>query len=125
MHARRFDAFVKLFADRRAARRQATPVVSEEHSIAKTMFLFVQSFRSGSVAPKEGEDGRYTLTLEQGLGQTIYFANRPAREVGTVPTPEFLEGLGFDPDNPPNAALVISDGAGTTDWSADRETTCW
>ncbi len=47
--------------------------------------LFVQSFQSGSIAPVDGAEGRYTVTLEQGLGQTIYFSDRPERIVGTEP----------------------------------------
>ena len=69
--------------------------------------LFIQSFQSGSVVPKDGAEGRYTLTLEQGLGHTIYFSDRPDRIVGAPRPPQFLEGLGFPDDNPPNAALVV------------------
>src|SRR5262249_33852244 len=76
---------------------------------------FVQSFQSGSIAPKAGEDGTYTLTLEHGLGQTLYFSDRPERIVGAKPTPQFLQGLGFLPDNPPNAALVLAAAPGDED----------
>ncbi len=76
--------------------------------------LFLQSFQSGSIAAKEGEEGRYNVTLEQGLGQTIYFSDRPDRIVGASPTPQFLEGLGFPADNPPNAALVLETASGET-----------
>jgi hypothetical protein len=69
-------------------------------------FLFTQSFTSGTWAPKAGEDGVYVLTLTGGPDQTIYFSDRPERIVGTVPMQQFLDGLGFTPDNPPNAALV-------------------
>ncbi len=47
------------------------------------------------------------MTLAQGLGQTIYFSDRPERIVGTSPTTTFLAGLGFSAENPPNAALVV------------------
>ncbi len=77
--------------------------------------LFVQSFQSGSIAPATGAFGTHTVTLEQGMGQTIYFADRPSRDVGVAPTPAFLDGLGFDDDNPPNAALLVDAGDGTTD----------
>lgn len=77
--------------------------------------LFVQAFRSGSVTPADGAAGRYTLTLEQGLGYTVYFSDRPDRIVGAHPTPQFLEGLGFPDDNPPNAALVVETAAGQTE----------
>ncbi len=134
MDAHRFDTIVKLFASRRtrrqvlaqsatglaaslgtarAAAQEATPAAGETGE--KTEFLFVQSFRSGSIAPKAGEDGIYTLTLEQGLGQTIYFSDRPERLVGADPTAGFLAGLGFSPENPPNAALVIEPAPGETE----------
>jgi hypothetical protein len=74
--------------------------------------LFVQSFQSGSVAAKDGEQGRYTLTLEQGLGETVYFSDRPDLVVGSTPTPRFLAGLGFLPDNPPNAAIIAETAPG-------------
>lgn len=77
--------------------------------------LFLQSYKSGTIAPKEGEDGRFTLSLEQGLGQTVYFSNRPDRIVGASPTADSLDGLGFPDDNPPNAALVIETDNGETD----------
>jgi hypothetical protein len=78
----------------------------------KTQFLFVQSFQQGSIEPKAGADGTYTLTLAHGLGQTLYFSNRPERIARAAPTPAFLAGLGFPPDNPPNAALVVEAGPG-------------
>jgi hypothetical protein len=69
-------------------------------------FLFVQTFASGSLAPSDDEAGLYTLVLEQSPGHTLYFSDRPERIVGTVPMEQFLDGLGFTPANPPNAALV-------------------
>lgn len=78
--------------------------------------LFVQSFQSGSIAPAAtGGTATHTVTLEQGLGQTIYFADRPSREVGVGPTPAFLAGLGFMDDNPPNAALLVETAPGETE----------
>src|SRR5688572_25100143 len=81
----------------------------------KVDFLFVQTFQRGAIAPVDGTDGRYTVTLDGGTGQTVYFADRPDRTVGATPTPQFLEGLGFSADNPPNAALVIETAPGETD----------
>ena len=49
------------------------------------------------------------------MGQTIVFTDRPSREVFTAPTPAFLDGLGFDAANPPNAAILMDAGDGTTD----------
>ena len=114
----RFDTLSKLFARRKAVAggviaQEATPAASWDGE--KIPYLFVQSFEGGTIAPKEGEDGTYTVTLEHGLGQTLYFADRPSRDVGAVPTERFLAGLGFPDDNPPNAALVVDDGNGGTD----------
>jgi hypothetical protein len=98
-----------------AAAQNATPAADQSLSDPQKQFLFVQSFQKGNIVPKFGVAGTYTLTLEQGLGQTIYFANRPERTVGTLPTPDFLAGLGFPTDNPPNAALVLEAGPGDED----------
>ena len=77
--------------------------------------LFLQTYQSGTITPTEGVDGRFTLSLEAGTGHTIYFSDRPDRLVGTNPTSDFLEGLGFPDDNPPNAALVVETAPGETD----------
>src|SRR4051794_39644520 len=97
-----FDTIAKLFAARRVSRRTALArcgaglaagalaaaglaATTRDRAAAqdapppagaageKAQYLFVQSFQSGSIAPKAGEEGTYTLTLEHGLGQTIYF----------------------------------------------------
>lgn len=142
MDSTRFDRVTRLFADRRLSRRQAlaqggaglaagalattglraaaqdaTPAPADGTPAATTdgqriPYLFVQSFQGGTIAPVEDQDARYTVTLEHGLGQTIYFSDRPARDVGTVSTSEFLDGLGFPDDNPPNAALLVDSGDG-------------
>ena len=72
----------------------------------KIDYLFVQHFAGGTWVPKAGEDGVYTLTLAGAAAQTVYFSDRPERIFGLWPTQEFLDGLGFTPANPPNAALV-------------------
>jgi len=90
----------------------ASPVVGQALDTGTSAFLFVQSFAGGSITPKAGAEGVFTATLDHGLGQTIYFSDRPDRIVGAAPTEQFLKGLGFDPDNPPNAALVVDDGDG-------------
>lgn len=141
MNPSRFDRISKLLATRPLSRRQAiatsaglvaanlatgldravaqdaTPEVvpAEPYDGDKTMYLFVQSFGSGSITPAEGRDGGYTVTLDHGTGQTIYFGDRPSRDVGTASTPDFLEGLGFSEDNPPNAALIVETETGETD----------
>jgi hypothetical protein len=140
MDSNRFDTFAKLFAGRRVSRRtalapgsaglaagalsaaglasvaraqEATPSAGDADE--RTGFLFVQTFQSGSITPADGSDSRYMLALVAGTGQTIYFSDRPDRIVGTNSTPEFIEGLGFPDDNPPNAALVIETESGETD----------
>jgi hypothetical protein len=141
--ATHFDRISKAFSQRRLSRRAALtrsgaglaagalgaaglagPSAAQEATPAATPaagefdpieYLFVQSFESGTIAPKEGEDGAFTLTLQHGLGQTLYFSDRPARDVGATPTAQFLEGLGFSPSNPPNAALVVEPAPGQTD----------
>ena len=97
---------------RHGAAHEATPAVSPEEAVENRAFLFVQTFESGTFAPKAGEDGVYTLTLNGEAGHTVYFSDRPSRLVGTVPTQAFLDGLGFPADNPPNAALVAQTEAG-------------
>lgn len=102
--------------------QESTPATSEDATpqaapdfAEKREFLFVQTYQSGTIASVAEADGRYTLTLNQGTGQTTYFSDRPERIVGSGATPQFLEGLGFSADNPPNAALVIETSPGESD----------
>ena len=105
----------------------ATPAVdpNNPHPSADTAgahpeFLFVQPFDSGAWSPTSGADATYTLTLTGAAAQTVYFSDRPERIVGLAPTQRFLDGLGFTPNNPPNAALVATpDGSeARTSWSS-------
>jgi hypothetical protein len=93
----------------------ATPVAEDDAPV----FMFLQTAASGrgeanpgagtpvvAGTPAPAGGASFLLTLEGHTGQTIYFSDRPAREVGAVPTADFLEGLGFSAENPPNAALV-------------------
>ncbi len=99
--------------------QDATPAPSDlpdaDDAGSGPAMLFLQSFKSGSIAPKDGDKGRYVLTLEQGLGQTIFFSDRPERIVGATPTDQFLGALGFVESNPPNAALVVETAPGEVD----------
>lgn len=145
VNGNRFDRVSRRFAERRFSRREAllgsgataaglaisrgSAAIAQEatpEAVDRTSFLFVQSFRSGTLTPKRSDDSadatpipgsgpEYVLTLVQGLGDTLYFSDRPDRIVGTVPTPVFLDGLGFTPVNPPNAALVADLGDGNED----------
>lgn len=105
-----------------ATAQDATPVVEElpgtVHPGAAadaSEFLFVQSFAGGSIAPVDADEGRFTLTLDGMNPQTIYFSDRPERVFGLATTATFLEGLGFTPDDPPNAALVVTTDNGAED----------
>jgi hypothetical protein len=71
-------------------------------------YMFVQSAHSGSFVPVEGEKNFYTLALEGVSPQTIAFLDRPERVVGQEPMQKSLDGLGFSPENPPNAAIEIT-----------------
>ncbi len=127
MNPNLFAQITRRFSDARLTRRtaavstslaaqDATPQVAYLPATEKPPTqLFVQSFQSGRIAPSASKFGTHTVTLAQGMGQTIVFTDRPSREVFTAPTPAFLDGLGFDADNPPNAAIVIDAGDGTTD----------
>lgn len=106
-----------------ATAQEATPRVDE---INDTTFLFVQTATAGSFtpnpdagtptadgAPTPSGGGDYLLTLEGHHGGTVYFSDRPERIFGNAPTQAFLDGLGFSPSNPPNAALVTQTEDGT------------
>lgn len=138
MDSNRFDRFTALLG-RRQTRRQAlagaagialfggvsgasalaaqdaTPAATPVAAGSSPTFLFVQMADSGSWAPKPGEDGVYLLTLRGTGEQTLYFSDRPERIVGTMPTDQFLDTLGFTPVNPPNAAVVVTTPDGVRD----------
>lgn len=87
-----------------AALATPTPGAAE-----KTFFLFVQTFSAGTLTPHATDPNFYTLTLSGHAAETVFFSDRPERIVGSLPTTEFLDTLGFSPDNPPNAALVAGE----------------
>lgn len=93
----------------------ATPVASPEAAGSHPAFLFVQLANAGSWTPKPDEEGVYLLTLAGAGSQTLYFSDRPDRIVGTLSTNQFLEGLGFSPFEPPNAAVVVTTPEGERD----------
>jgi hypothetical protein len=111
-----------LLTSRRTSAQDATPAPfpSDPHPSADAAgtdpeFLFTQTFDSGTWAPKDEAAGTYTLTLTGAAAQTTYFSDRPERVVGLAPTQQFLDGLGFTPANPPNAALVTQTAGGESD----------
>jgi hypothetical protein len=133
MDAHSFDAFARQFSRSRATRRatigaaiagfaaaalgrsaaaqDATPATADDYP----QFLFVQLAEQGTWRPSPDEEGVFLLTLNGASDQTVYFSDRPQRIVGTVPTTQLFEVLGFTPQNAPNAALVVSDETGQRD----------
>ena len=96
-----------LFGRARGRAQDATPgAATPAASGVLTEFLYIQSFASGTMLPKEGEAGVYELVLSGGTGHTSYFADRPERQVGIAPTDRVLAAVGIGGDNPPNAGLV-------------------
>lgn len=107
-------ATIPLLAGSSAAAQDGTPVAEGATPVATTgsdltsdfpVFLFVQTFTQGSWEPGE-EDGLFNLTLSGVPTGTIAFSDRPDRIVTLLPMQQFLDGLGFTPTNPPNAALI-------------------
>ena len=104
------------FGLRRVGAQESTPAASPAVAPVADApgfgqeFLFVQTAEAGSWQPTPGKEGVYTLTLTGAAAQTVYFSDRPDRIVGAVPMQQFLDGLGFTPDNPPNAAVVTGTG---------------
>jgi len=113
-----------------ASAQDATPAAGEATPAADAMvngaFLFVQTASASTLrtnpnagkgagangTPTPGGGADYLLTLENHTGETIYFADRPERVFGQTPTQGFLDGLGFAPDNPPNAAIAATTASG-------------
>jgi hypothetical protein len=95
-----------------ASAQDATPEAAVTENPA---FLFVQLADSGTWTPKPDEEGIFFLTLSGTGEQTLYFSDRPERIVGTVPTDQFLDALGFTPANPPNAAVLVTTPEGQRD----------
>lgn len=102
----------------------------------ETTQLFVASAENGTLSPAaggsggeagaaEGEAGgtgterdgggqAFTLTLEDADANVVVFTDRPERKAGTEPLAEFVDGWerrGFN-DDPPNAALEVSQDSG-------------
>jgi hypothetical protein len=104
-----------------AAAQDATPTFpTDPHPSADTPttqaeYLFVQPFDAGTWESKPGQEGTFILTLTGAAAQTTYFSDRPERITGLAPTPQFLEGLGFTAENPPNAAIVAQTEHGVQD----------
>ena len=75
--------------------------------------IFIQQGTGGSFV-NDGS-GNYTLTMTDVVPYTIYFADRPARDVGLAPMDKFLKGFDFGASTPPNAALILPEENETSD----------
>jgi hypothetical protein len=76
-------------------------------------FVFIQEGESGTLV-SDGS-GNYTLTMFDVVPYTIFLSDRPAREVGLTPIDKFLSGFNFGLNNPPNAAIILSEENETSD----------
>ncbi len=94
-----------------------TPAGATDNVSPNGGMLFVQSYRSGHVTADPEATGGHRVTLEGGLGQTLFFTDRPARDVGMVPQLDFLSRFPFADDNPPNAAMVMERPDGETEFA--------
>jgi hypothetical protein len=92
-----------------AVAQVATPVTEEAIES-----LFVQTASGSTLTPLDTPAGEATheLVLQERSDQTVYFADRPSRLVGTVPTSDVLAAFAAEADSPPNAALVALNEAG-------------
>lgn len=78
-------------------------------SDSKTTFIFIQTAVSGSFTPISGKTGEFIFELRDVSHDTVYVSDRPERIVGAVQTGKFLKGFDFGIDNPPNAAVVLTE----------------
>ena len=96
------------------AAQSATPVATPVGDDAIPV-LFVQTGTGSTLAPLDAPDGEATheLTISGGTDQSVFFADRPNREVGSVPTIDMVDSFNDAPGSPPNAALLVqtADGA--------------
>jgi hypothetical protein len=75
-------------------------------------YLFVQEGTSGAFTA--GDDDYFDLALTGVEPRTVYFADRPAADAGSMTTDEFLASFSWTP-TPPNAAVVLRDGDDDSD----------
>lgn len=68
-------------------------------------YTFIQQGTGGSFM--NDSSGNYTLTITGVIPYTVAFSDRPARNASFVKMETFITGFNFDPNNPPNAAVMI------------------
>ena len=69
---------------------------------------FVQSFCAGTLTPATTPGESDILTLTGGLGWTLHFPDRPARQAGVARTEDMLAALAANHGDPLTATLVPS-----------------
>ena len=127
MGGERFDILARTLAagvDRRrvlggllaAALRASAPAGAPRATAAAEAgpsWLFVQAFDSAALAPDPAAAGGYILTLYGVDEASLAFAERPNRQVATVPTAAFVAAVSAERGDPMNATLVapLADGA--------------
>jgi len=79
----------------------------------KETFIFIQEGSSGNFV--NDSSGNYTLTMNNVVPYTMFFADRPGRDAGFAPMDKFLKGFNFGINNPPNAAIILPDENDTSD----------
>ena len=83
----------------------------------KVSVLYATTAQQGSLTAVKGKKSTYVMTLRGASDHVTWFADRPARQSGFLPTAGFVSswaGYGFAED-PPNVALVMRDRSGATD----------
>ncbi len=84
-------------------------VIDQAEPAESIDLLYVQLAESGTFVSGASPD-TYTFTLNNVWSDTLYFADRPSRVTGIMSTESFVEMSSlFNPENPPNAAIVLSD----------------
>ena len=82
----------------------------------KPAYLFAQTAKNAEIAASSG--GTWTLRLSGADLDTIWFTDRPARDMGRIGKEEFVKNWnsGEDPfgRDPPNAAVELRDASGKT-----------
>lgn len=74
--------------------------------------LFIQVANSGQLIPQQNQPNTYTLILKEVDRFTSYFADRPSRVTGLIPTQDFITCWQQQRDiqqTPPNVAIETTD----------------
>ena len=86
------------------------PIAPAQQSTEQEIgLLFAQTANRGTMKPIEGPTPRFNLKLRGINSQVVWFQDRPGRQSGHIPSPDFVRawaGFGFVED-PPNAALTL------------------